>query len=922
MSGFRIRPSNKVLIVSGSIEQSNNNSLVNITDISENNDIAYNFALVDGSGNQPLYRDPLGLIYKNKKFGLNTPNPSQTLDVSGNVKIDGKLYAQNSHGVNNQILTSTGTGITWSSSINVQTLDISSAVISDLSSTNMDVSGNIRVLGSGYINDLSSTNIDVSGIIRVLGSGYINDLSSTNIDVSGNIRVLGSGYINDLSSTNIDVSGNIRVLGSGYIKDLSSNNIDVSGNIRVLGKGYINDLSSNNVDVSGNINVLGKGYIKDLSSNNMDISGNLSVDTNTLFVDASNNRVGVNTSSPSYPLQVNGNLKATGLVDAENQLGTNGQVLVSNGSQYIWNDNRVDVSNNESSVIIHYPTFCQNNTGSQRLNIDKTGLAFQPSTNNFGIGTNNPTSTLDVSGTANITGNLSVDTNTLFVDASNNRVGVGTIGPQATLSIGGATGQLNHYVYNTTTTSPFNNWFRVAQFANFTERTDINLSISTRAGGAIGLTKVNITSTGTIKADWRNGNNQYGLQGVRLATESGITYLEVLTNQIDVVGWTITTSYITGANFTPLEFTSTTGSVALKTFLFADYGSLNGGSFISTISSYNYNILTDGIERMRITSTGNVGIGTSTPETKLDVVGNSIQCSNQGRFKGWYSGGAGSGLATEIGTLSGEGYINTYDRTSGTYGPLNLVAGSSANIKLLTNGNVGIGTTTPAYPLDVNGSAKFTTIRDSANLPGTSGQVLSSTGSTLSWITPSVPSVSTGYAVLRETQNAGVNAGYTFSGSTLIKRRLNNVVSNGITISLTGTPNWNFNITEAGTYAFRGRACYSTAIPGAGYRDIFNSRIHIANETIPPGFENAITGDTEKTNSFNVTAGADTLNGRNIWGNIDGILTITANTVLSMKQYSYPTLYPQFNGANNAGIANNVAGTEEVYAVLTIQKLA
>ncbi len=173
-----------------------------------------------------------------------------------------------------------------------------------------------------------------------------------------------------------------------------------------------------------------------------------------------------------------------------------------------------------------------------------------------------------------------------------------------------------------------------------------------------------------------------------------------------------------------------------------------------------------------------------------------------------------------------------------------------------------------------------------------------------------------GYAVLRETQPAGVSAGYNFSGTTLIRRRLNTVQAEGITITIDASNN--FTIAEAGTYAFKGRACYSTSLPTTGSRDIFNSRVHIVNETL--GLDNAITGDTEKTNSFAVSIGPETQNGRNIWGNIDGILTLPANTVLSMKQYSYPTLNAA-NAPNNAGIPNNVGGTEEVYAVLTIHKI-
>ena len=125
---------------------------------------------------------------------------------------------------------------------------------------------------------------------------------------------------------------------------------------------------------------------------------------------------------------------------------------------------------------------------------------------------------------------------------------------------------------------------------------------------------------------------------------------------------------------------------------------------------------------------------------------------------------------------------------------------------ILETGNVGIGTTTPAYPLDVNGSAKFTTIRDSANSVGTSGQVLSSTSTALSWITPTS---SVQMAVVRETQTANTNSAVTWVAGTtgdLQKRQFNVVANSGMSVTVSGSPNWTFTIPTAGTYFFEARA--------------------------------------------------------------------------------------------------------------------
>lgn len=97
------------------------------------------------------------------------------------------------------------------------------------------------------------------------------------------------------------------------------------------------------------------------------------------------------------------------------------------------------------------------------------------------------------------------------------------------------------------------------------------------------------------------------------------------------------------------------------------------------------------------------------------------------RFK-WYAG------TTNIASLFGTGelVLGTTSLTGTALQPLQ-VTGSA-----YVSGNVGIGTTDPTRKLHVSGDARITgAIYDSGDLAGTSGQVLTSTGTGTQWASSS-----------------------------------------------------------------------------------------------------------------------------------------------------------------------------------------
>ena len=181
---------------------------------------------------------------------------------------------------------------------------------------------------------------------------------------------------------------------------------------------------------------------------------------------------------------------------------------------------------------------------------------------------------------------------------------------------------------------------------------------------------------------------------------------------------------LTSGGTGPVSWTTVSGGGGSFSGDIADYITHTGdaNTYFGFPSDDTFIIKTNGTERLRANSSGNIGIGTASPGYKLDVNGDINMSSGSSlRINGVaqsFGGGGGSSLSGtntfEWGTgVSGKetnaGKIGYSTFTSGANGALDIVgAGTgSSNRNVRIWDYLGIGTGSPTSPLHVIGDAFF-----------------------------------------------------------------------------------------------------------------------------------------------------------------------------------------------------------------------
>jgi hypothetical protein len=269
------------------------------------------------------------------------------------------------------------------------------------------------------------------------------------------------------------------------------------------------------------------------------------------------------------------------------------------------------------------------------------------------------------------------DADVMVVDSANSRVGIGTATPGAELDIQGASSPEIRF-QSTDSTDPY---------FYFGDQVDA-------VRGGIGMD----ISENTLMFRGYNNNTRMAIDAsgnVGIGTASPDATLEVIGDVL----------IPTGSGF-QFDRSGTASDVLFKeTPSSTTYGAVGDAVTLRNPNSSNVEIHTAGTRRMTINSTGNVGIGTATPGTPLNIVSGS---SESLRLQNTTSTTQGPyiGLHHSTGRIGFIGFPNNDDlhiKNESSAGEIYLSTNNTTRMTVTDTGNVGIGITSPTSTLHING---------------------------------------------------------------------------------------------------------------------------------------------------------------------------------------------------------------------------
>ena len=236
-----------------------------------------------------------------------------TLDISGNADIDGIANLDNTDIDGTLAVDGTTISLDATTSLNIDNSNTSNGITIGTATSGVPVSIGHTVSEVTVNDNLTVTGTLASGVATIATGSTIGNLTFANgsiTDSSGAIT-----FVNENLTTTGTLAAGVATLATGStIGNLTLANGSITDSSGAISFGNENltttgTLAAGATTIGGTLD-FNSGTI-DLSTQTVDVTLNAAVDalnfdSNTLSIDASNNRVGIGTAAPAVPLDVSG----------------------------------------------------------------------------------------------------------------------------------------------------------------------------------------------------------------------------------------------------------------------------------------------------------------------------------------------------------------------------------------------------------------------------------------------------------------------------------------------------------------------------------------------------------------------------------------------------------------------------------------
>ena len=626
-----------------------------------------------GDGNT-IVSDTVYVDEPNNRVGIGTTSPGGDLHVVGASGNSGRIYlSDKDNGVGGgQALLITKTGVN-SYIYNRDSGDLRLGTDDQFSYVTIKPSGFVGIGTTSPRGKLDITNGSTGQTYSNI-SGLLIDVNGTSNSYYG-LRVGSSTGNSHLAVTN---AGNVGIgtASPSTVLEVSSsgvNGVDISQ-------------SASNASQSGRLffttNTASEGFALFNSNGTFQVNSggipNNTSGTNRISIIGSSGNVGIGTTSPAFPLHVNTSSDVVGYFKSTDNKAS---IIIAD------NDTSGYVSAENDRVSIGY------GNGLSTSNITILNGSY-----NVGIGTTSPGEKLEITGSTPTAGDTTLN---LKVPAGNITIGVTEMGNILFSSSDASTGGSGSVAKISTIAGDGS-----GAWTGNGRPTD--LAFFTQPLGA------SATLVESMRID-QDGN-------VGIGTTSPGARLEVSYTNTGI-------GAIVGNTTHNSQLQIYTAAASKNSEIwFGDAGNASVGKIDYDHANDSLNFAVNAAERMRITSSGNVGIGTTSPNTLLDVSSSNFGATAPTvRITNTLNVGNWSGVTSDLGRFefftddtSGNapytlGYIGIKnDITTGVPAlpsgamvfattTFNASGGAVERMRISSTGNVGIGTTSPTATLDVNG---------------------------------------------------------------------------------------------------------------------------------------------------------------------------------------------------------------------------